>query len=159
MPSLSISKLSQFWINLKINKTMWAPVDSLTDRTARGQRRPPQTATVADLPRPWFPATVSPPRNHHRAALCPLPLPPIKGAQLPMNSLSSSRPSPPLRRFVLPPSSHRVAPSAGSRGAIPFPCFPFGLVAQLKVGHVRPRGTLVLFLFSLELFKSVQFSS
>jgi hypothetical protein len=101
MPYFSISKLSRFWINWKTNKTTWAPVDSLTDRTALGPRRPPQTAATADLPRPWFPAAISPPTDS------PLRRPP---STAPVKSLSSSRPSPPLCRLVPPPSSHHVAP-------------------------------------------------
>jgi hypothetical protein len=61
MPSFSISKLSQFWIKWKINKTTWAPFDSLTDQTTLRPRRPPQTTAAADLLCPRFPAAGSPP--------------------------------------------------------------------------------------------------
>jgi hypothetical protein len=60
IPSFSISMLSRFLTNWKINKTMWASVDSLIDRMVLGPRRPPHTATAADPPCPRFPAVVSP---------------------------------------------------------------------------------------------------
>jgi hypothetical protein len=68
----------------------------------RGHRR----LATPTVPRCHF----STPRIHHHSTLRPPPLPAIKGARPPVNSLSSSRPSPPLRRLVPLPSSHRVAP-------------------------------------------------
>jgi hypothetical protein len=112
MPSFSISKLSQFWIKWKINKTTWAPFDSLTDQTTLRPRRPPQTTAAADLLCPRFPAAGSPPLDS------PPRRPPstastgYKGSSTPppINSLSSSCSSPWLRRLVPPLSIHHVAP-------------------------------------------------
>jgi hypothetical protein len=220
MPSFSISKLRWFWINWKIHKTTWAPVDSLIDRTALGLRQPPQIAAVADLPHPQFPAAVSlppdsPPRRPPSTASTgykgsptpheqPFFLPPVAPTASPCSTTVEppcsatpgpppSSPSPscttfphretstiapgrrpqrrsppadhpppwsnllgepllpiapelnsPCRRAALAPLPEPPPPvaglpglaatAAGSRGAIPFPCFPFRLVAQLKVG-------------------------
>jgi hypothetical protein len=92
-----------------MNKTTWAPVDSLTERTALGPRRPPQIVATTDLPHARFPAAISPPPDS-------LPRRPPSASSIgykgspPVNILSSSRSSPSLRCLVLPPLRHHVVP-------------------------------------------------
>jgi hypothetical protein len=108
MHSSSISKLSQFWINWKINKTTLAPVDSLTDRTALGPHRPPQIVAATNLPCQWFPAAVS--------------LPPDSPSHRPPSTASTGYNRSPTHHeqpFFLPPVAPTVPPCSA---AIEPPC-------------------------------------
>jgi hypothetical protein len=103
-------------VNWKINKTTWAQVDSLTDRTALGLRYPPQTVAAVDLPCPRFPTTVSPPPDLPPRRLRPPPLLAIKGAHpLPPREQPFFLPlvtptTPPCFTVVEPPCSAAPGP-------------------------------------------------
>jgi hypothetical protein len=121
MPSFSISRLSQFWINWKINKTTWAPVDSLTDRTALGPRRPPQTVAAAAISPPLDSQPRRPPstastgyKGSPTPREQPFFLPPVTPTTPPcfatVEPPCSAAHGPPLSSPLPPRASHRRVP-------------------------------------------------